>query len=157
MRVNIQTRNPRQINAIHLQVPFSKDDRVAVGALYFKFNDGHRLLSLNKNNIPIRGWSDIRSRSAVKCSIIMAKTFQSVLNKINPSVIYLNDGEHIDTSQLNIKVITNMTFMEMLKYIEIKPETLPLVETDTPTFETMKLLDPTLSKKEYSKIISKWS
>ncbi|ATY70248.1 lef-3 [Tomelloso virus] len=151
-----RVRNKRQINVVYWQMSFSKNDRRAVSALYFKSNDGHRLFSLNRNNVPIQCWSDISGISTIKSSLVATDRFNQLLEKIKPKILYLNDGEHLDTSKYAIHLFHEHSLLDFLKSIEIVDPQANVSKCTRPTFKTLKELDPTMSKKEYRKIIEAW-
>lgn len=147
-----QGRNHRCVNIAQLQTPFDKTDKIPVGILYHKSGSGHRLFSLNKRNIPIQCWSDITAHSTIPCSIVKTATFQNIVARLNPAVAFLNDGEYITTRDLKNTKVYSCSLSEILKSIEIANT--DISESPQITFSEMKALDPSLTKREYFKILN---
>lgn len=157
-------RNKRPIDVAHWQNPFDKKDKKPVNVLYHKSNEGYRLFSLNKNNRPIRCWSNINGISTIKSSLVSLSKFNEILHKLKPQKLYLNDGEHIHISNIqNIEVYFNKTLPAILKDIEIvtdincQSNMTFKDENNIPTYADMRFLDPKMTKKEYNKFISKFA
>lgn len=149
-------RNKRAIDVAHLQNPFDRNDRTVVNALYHKSNDGHRLLLLNKNNRPVKCWSNIAGISAIKSVLVSPERFNNLLHDAKPNTIYLNDGEHIKVSSIpNVKVYFNETLPEILKKIEISTPTVVHRDETLPSYDDMLILDPTMTRKSYNAFITK--
>lgn len=149
-------RNRRTIDIAFSQFPFDKIDRDPVNVLYHKSIDGYRIFSLNKNNRPIRCWTNIKGISAVKSLYVSTDKFAKIVENLKPKIIFLNDGNYLNITSQNIKVYHQKTLTEILTDIEIKPKPINNEsKNNIPTYADMQILDPKMTRKQYKDFIKK--
>lgn len=141
--------------------PFDKHDRVPVNAVLHKASSGYRLVSLNKSNLPIQCWRTSYGISAMKSFVVSEDRIKALIESIDPKILYLNDGTLIQPIRRNVCVYFDKSLPELLDEIKIDLEKAAIAVTNTSkedviSFKDMKLLDPKITRKEYSNFIKSY-
>lgn len=153
-----KTRTMRAVDMAGLAIPFDRDDPVAVAAVFHKSFVGNVLVALNKSNRPVAAWRDIDGIVPIKSKLIKSEHFESVLRRLKPNILYLNNGLGI-TSILNLQklhVYDDQTLVQILD--EIRNANL-LNDRNAAnnykelSYQDMLQLDSTLTRREYNKLV----
>lgn len=152
-------------------IPLDRNDSVAVHAIFHKSFIGHVLIAINKSHRPVAAWCDVAGIVPIKSRFIKQNQFVDIISRLKPQKLYLNNGELISSvlQEHELHIYNNESLIEILQRLEIKksssveaimPSTTANNNTKSSqtssdlTFADMKILDPTLTRREYKKIIN---
>lgn len=158
------SRKLRAINTVRCAIPISgkKNDPIKF-VIFHKNQSGYIMLALNCCGKIIRSWTSTSSESpiiGIKSLIVKEDQFRSILGQIpvnSLKCLYIKDGEPLKPlNSYNISLY-RCSLMELLCTFENTKR--PCCDckankrNDTVSFETMQLLDPTITKSSYKKFI----
>jgi hypothetical protein len=175
---NIEVKTCRKNRAINIAtsiIPLDRDDLVAVDAIFHKSFMGHVLVAINKAHRPVASWCDVVGILPIKSRVVKQNQFVDIIGRLKPKTLYLNNGELLKSilNQYILHIYNDESLIEILQQLSIEnPETCDAdpnnvcasgnIEkyqinssstTMDMTFADMKVLDPTLTRREYTKIM----
>lgn len=151
------TRKPRAINFAHNSIPLQSG--ATENCLLHKHMNGYLLIELNEYNEPVRAWRDCDGIFPIRSCRIKSKRIGHLVNRIMPKVLYMNDGEPLQTLFGTNKLAAAFikpycgSLTDFLFDIRIVKKSNNDVSNDVKiSFQDVLLLDPTISYKEYCSI-----
>lgn len=152
------TRKSRANNIAHNAIQLGEGP--TKNCLLHKHMSGYLLIELNKHNVPVRAFRDSKGIFPVTSSRIDTAYLVQRVNQIKPTVLFLNDGEPLQTlfcTNERAPKITSLvkpycgSLLDVLSEIR-EDDSCSSVSSSRTNFHNVHLLDPTISYPEYCSI-----
>lgn len=174
----LKSRTSRAVDMAGSAIPFDRNDQIAVSAVFHKSFIGNVLVALNAANRPVAAWRDIDGIVPIKSKLVKSVNFENIVRRLKPKTLYVNDGELLRNilNEQDLHVYNNQTLVQILDEIHAKytmskatvfsgaaswqpnqqqpnnQKTNNSITTKDLSYSEMKMLDPTLTRREYNKI-----
>lgn len=152
------TRKSRAINFAYNSIPLQSG--ATENCLLHKHMNGYLLIELNGRNEPVRAWRDCDGIFPIRSRQINTKRIAHLVNRIKPKVLYMNDGEPLQTlfsksaASWCVKPYCG-SLIDLLSDIRVTKnldDDYDFTDDVKISFQDVLLLDPTISYKEYCSI-----
>ena len=161
-RVEIsKARNKRGINLAASHLSLDSTDTRAQSVICHRHLYGWVLILLNRENLPIRIWTTVNGFEPFRAILITEDKVRNIVLRHKPKTIHLNDCSLLvpTTDFANTQLIAyTESLYEYLETLKKEAEVAQRIRdrlnrtNNTPRFETIKALDPSITYAEYAKI-----